>query len=204
MEEGRGGFKMSEEKALYKVKLINLVEIAKLPESYIMHQIQTPAIKAAKLGGQKAIEILQKKPGGADVIAELRKRGKLKGLTLNPGETIGYSEPATGDAWSADNAEIWGPNVASVFFCCTDGPNGRWQSSFNMPALDDLLAMVHLRGGSGTVSVWLDGNLLDNCPFSGDDWIVVPVMDVAAGRHNFKIKQESSYFHWLSTEYIRL
>lgn len=194
---------MSDEKARSKVELINLVEIAKLPRSQVMHMMKAPTIKAAKLGGQKAIEILKNKPGGADVIAELRKRGKLKGLVPNPGETIGYSEPTAGDAWSARNAEIWGPNVASVMFCCTDGPNGVWQSNFNMPALDDLLAMVHV-WGYGTVSATLDGVLLGCYPFSGDDWIVVPVMNLAAGWHTFKIAQESGYFYWLLTEYIRL
>lgn len=195
---------MSEERTLYKVELINLVEIAKLPPSYIMHRMKAPTIKAAKLGGQKAIEILNTKPGGADVIAELSKRGKLKGLTPNPGVTIGYSEPTAGDPWSARNAEIWGPNVASVTFCCTDGPNGIWQSRFNMPAMDDFLAMVHIQGGTGSVSATLDGVLLGNYPFSGEDWITVPVMDLAAGWHTFRIAQESGYFNWLSTEYIRL
>jgi hypothetical protein len=195
---------MSEEKALYKVELINLVEIAKLPQSYIMHRMKTPTIKAAKIGGQKAIEILNKKPGGADVIDQLRKRGKLKGLTPNPGVTIAYSEPTSGDAWSARNAEISGPNVASVMFCCSDGPNGSWESSFNMPALDDMMAMVHVQGGNGTISAAVDGVLVGNYPFSGDDWIVVPVMNLAAGWHYFKIAQESGYFYWLSTEYIRL
>jgi hypothetical protein len=195
---------MSEKKTLYRVELINLLEVAKLPPSYIMHQMKAPAIKAAKLGAQKAIGILKNKPGGADVIAKLSKRGKLKGLTPNPGDTIGYSEPTDGDAWSARNAEIRGPDVASVMFCCTDGPNGMWQSSFNMPAMDDFLAMVHVQGGDGTVSATLDGVLLGNYPFSGEDWIVVPVMDLAAGSHTFKIAQESGYFYWLSTEYIRL
>ena len=195
---------MSEKRTPYKVELIDLVEVAKLRTSYIMHLMKAPTIKAAKLGGQKAIEILKKKPGGADVIAKLSKRGKLKGLTPNPGETIGYSEPTAGDAWSARNAEIWGPDVALVMFCCTDGPNGIWQSRFNMPAMDDLLAMVHVQGGDGTVSATLDGVLLGNYPFSDEDWIVVPVMDLAAGWHTFKIAQESGYFYWLSTEYIRL
>lgn len=195
---------MSEEKTLYKVELINLVEVANLPPSHIMHQMKTPAIKAAKLGGQKAIEILKKKPGGADVIAKLSKRGKLKGLTPNPGDTIGYSEPTAGDAWSARNAEIWGPNVASLMFCCSDGPNGIWRSRFNMPAMDDFLAMVHVQGGNGTVSATLDGVLLGNYPFSGEDYIVAPVMDLAAGWHTFEIAQQSGYFYWLSTEYIRL
>jgi len=195
---------MSEEIVNYKVELINLAEIAKLPSSYIMHRMKAPGIKSAKLGGQKAIEILNKKPGGADVIAELRKRGKLKGLKPNPGDTIGYSEPTAGDPWYARNAEIWGPNVASVVFCCSDGPNGAWQNNFNMPALDDLLAMVHFAGGNGTVSATLDGVLLGSYPFSGEDWIVVPVMNLAAGLHTFKITQLSGYFHWLSTEYIRL
>jgi len=195
---------MSEVKTPYKVELINLVEIAKLPQSNIIHRMKAPVIKAARLGSQKAIEILKKKPGGADVIAELRKRGKLKGLTSNPGDTIGYSEATAGDAWSARNAEISGPNVASVMFCCTDGPNGSWQSRFSMPALDDLLAMVHVTGGNGTVSATLDGVLLGTYPFSSEDWIVVPVMDLAAGWHTFKIAQESGYFQWLSTEYIRL
>jgi hypothetical protein len=195
---------MSEKKTLYRVELIDLVEIARLPSSYIMHQMKVPTTKPAKLGGQKAIEILKKKPGGAEVIAALQKRGKLKGLTPNPGDTIGYSEPIAGDFWSARNAEIRGPNVSSVMFCCTDGPNGTWQSSFSMPAKDDLLAMVHVSGGTGSVSATLDGVLLGNYPFSGEDWIVVPVMDLAAGSHTFKIAQESSYFYWLSTEYIRL
>lgn len=195
---------MSEEKILYKVELINVAEIAKLPPSYIMHGMKAPTIKAAKLGGQKAIEILKKMPGGAAVIAELSKRGKLKGLTPNPGVTIGYSEPTAGDTWYARNAEIWGPNVPSVMFCCSDGPNGLWQSNFTMPAKDDLLAMVHVQGGSGTVSATLDGVLVGSYPFSGEDWIVVPVMDVAAGGHTFKITQVSGYFYWLSTEYIQL
>ncbi len=195
---------MSERKALYKVELVNLVEISKLPWSFIRHQMKRPAIKPAKLGGQKAIEILKEKPGGADVIAELRKRGKLQGLSPNPGVTIGYSDPTAGDAWSARNAEISGPNAASVMFCCTDGPNGVWQSSFSMPALDDLLVMVHVSGGNGTVSATLDGALLGIHPFTGEDWIVVPVMDVAAGWHTFRIAQESSFFYWLSTEYIQL
>ena len=195
---------MSERKGPYKVELINLVEIAKLPPSYIMHRMKAPAVKAAKLGGQKAIEILKDKPGGADVIAELRKRGKLKGLTPNPGVTIGYSEPAGGDFWYARNAEIYGPNVASVMFCCVDGPNGWWQSGFSMPALDDLLVMVHVSGGNGTAAAALDGNLLGSYPFSGEDWIVIPVRDLAAGWHTFRITQESSYFYWLSTEYIQL
>lgn len=195
---------MSKKETLNRVELINLVEIAKLPSSYIMHQMKVPTIKPAKLGGQKAVEILKKKPGGAEVIAELRKRGKLKGLTPNPGVTIGYSEPIAGDSWSARNAEIWGPNVSSVMFCCTDGPNGSWQSRFNMPARDDLLAMVHVSGGTGSISATLDGVLLGNYPFSGEDWIVVPVMDLAAGWHTFRIAQQSGYFNWLSTEYIRL
>ena len=195
---------MSEKKTMNKIELINLVEIAKLPSSYIMHKLKAPTIKPAKLGGQKAIGILKKKPGGAEVIAKLRKRGKIKGLTPNPGDTIGYSEPTAGDSWSAHNAEIWGPNVSSVMFCCIDGPNGTWQSSFSMPAKDDLLIMVHVSGGTGSVSATLDGVLLGNYPFSSEDWIVIPVMDLAAGWHTFKIAQESGYFYWLSTEYIRL
>ncbi len=73
-----------------------------------------------------------------------------------------------------------------------------------MPAQDDLLVLVHVSGGNGTVSAALDGILLGNHPFSGDDWIVVTVSDVAAGWHTFKIAQTSGYFHWISTEYIRL
>jgi hypothetical protein len=195
---------MSDEKGLYKIELINLVEVAKLQPSVIMHRMKTPTIKAAKLGSQKAVEILKKKPGGADVVAELLKRGKLKDLTLKPLVSIGYSEPTAGDPWSARNAEIWGPNVASVMFCCSDGPNGVWQSRFNMPAMDDMMAMVHVSGGSGTVSATLDGVLLGNYPFTGEDWIVVLVSDLAAGWHTFKIAQVSSFFYWLSTEYFQL
>ena len=195
---------MSEEKVPYKVELINLAEIAKLRPSYLMHGMQVPTIKAAKLGGPKAIEILKNKPGGADVIAKLNKRGKLKDLkSAALGTTIGYSEPTSGDAWSAWNAEIWGPPVSHVLFCCIDGPNGSWQSNFNMPAQDDLLAMVHV-SGNGTVSAKMDGVLLGAYPFSGDDWIVVLVSDLVAGAHIFKITQTGGYFYWLSTEYIKL
>jgi hypothetical protein len=195
---------MSEEKIPYKVELISLEEIADRPQMYLMHLFKPPAIQVAKLGGSKAIEILKNKPGGTEVIAELQKRGKLKDLKPNPGDTIGYSEPTSGDPWSAFNAEIGGPNVTRVMFCCMTGVNGIWQSRFKMPAKDDLMAMVHVSGGHGAVSATLDGVLLGNHPFSGNDWIVVLVSDLVAGWHTFKITQESGYFQWLSTEYIRL
>jgi hypothetical protein len=195
---------MAESEAPYKVQLIDLEKIAEVARFSIMHRIAAPSVKAAKLGGQRAIEILQSKPGGTDVVAELRKRGKLKDMKPNPGATIGYSEPTAGDPWSAQNAEVSGPPVTSVLFCCTGGLNGSWQSRFKMPAKDDLLIMVHVQGGTGTVSSVLDGDTVDNQPFSGEDWIVVSAMDVAAGWHTFAIRQVSGYFRWLSTEYIQL
>ncbi len=196
---------MSGEKVIYKAELISLAEVAKLPRSYMMHNIkEQPVIKAAKLGGIKAIEILKSKPGGTAVITELRKRGKLKDLKPTLGNTIGYSTPTAGDPWYARNAEIWGPNVSAVMFCCSDGPNGVWHSSFNMPVEDDLLVVIHVLGGDGTVNASLDGLALGTFPFCGDDWIIVLVRDLAAGFHTFQISQEDSYFHWLSTEYIRL
>jgi hypothetical protein len=195
---------MSDEKVVSKVELINLAERAKLRPSTIMHQMKTPMIKAAKLDSAKAVEILKKKPGGASVVSDLLKRGKLKDLKRNPLVSIGYSEPTTGDPWNARNAEISGPPITSVMFCCSDGPNGSWQSRFTMPAKDDLMVMIHVSGGSGTISATLDGVLLGNYSFSGDDWIVITVSDVPAGLHTFKINQVSGFFYWLSTEYFRI
>ena len=200
---------MSDEKVLKKVELVNLTEIAKLPASYVMHRMTPPTVKPAKLVGPKALEIIKGKPGGSGLVSDLNKRGKLKTITPDPFVSIGYSDPTNGDPWSARNAEISGPNSASVMFCCSDGPNGSWQSSFNMPAKDDALVMIHVSGGNvsggnGTVCAELDGISLGGHPYNGDDWIVVTVSDLPAGSHTFKILQEHGYFYWLSTQYFRL
>jgi len=189
---------------LFQVELFKLAEVAKLAPSFMMHRMTLAPVKIVKLTAQKAVDILRAKPGGPDVIKELTKRGKIKGLSVNPGDSIGYSDVTSGDGWYARNAEINGPNPTSLMFCCTDGPNGYWQSYFNMPALDDFMAMVHLSGGNGSVTATLDGILLGNFPFSGDDWIVVPVQDLSAGFHSFRITQVASWFRWLSTQYFRL
>jgi hypothetical protein len=199
-----GGFEMANEKVTYKVELINLAEVAKLPRSFLMHRMRMLEIKPAKLTGEKAAELLKKKPGGSDVVGELVKLGKIKDITKFLPASIGYSDPTSGDPWYARNAEIHGPPVTRITFCCVDGPNGYWESRFNMLALDDMMAMVHVSNGNGTVSAWLDGVALGVYPFSGDDWIVVTVGNLAAGWHTFRIEQESGYFTWLSTEYFRL
>jgi hypothetical protein len=194
---------MSDEKLVSRVELLKVQDLVKLPPSLAQHGLKPPTVALAKLGGPKALEIVKKKPGGAEVIAQLQRLGKV--TPQSPGQTIGYSTVATGDPWYAREAELYGPNPTGVFFCCMYGINGIWGSRFNMPATDDLLALFHVQGGNGSVSVWLDGSVpLGSHPFTGDDWVVVLVSGLPASWHTMEIRQEKGYFHWLETEYIRL
>ncbi len=186
------------------IRAISLPEMAKLPRSAVVHQMTLSAIRPSRLEGPKALEIIKSRPGGIEAISRLQAAGKLATLPAVLGQVVGYSDATSGDPWYSSNAEISGPNVNRITFCCMDGPNGHWSSSFTMPAKDHLLAMVHVQDGSGTVTAKMDGISLGSYAFSGNDWIVVLVNDLDAGFHTFEIAQETGYFSWVSTEYIRL
>lgn len=196
---------MTEKRLTEKVELIRLDELMTRSGLAMKHFMEIPA-RVAKPDMAGALKILASKPGGPEVIAELRERGKLKGSSPNPGMPIGHSEPDSGDPWYTRNAEISGPGPTSVMFCCVDGPSvcpGWWRVGFNMPARDDLLVLVHV-SGNGTLSVEVGGLSVGTYSFAGDDWIALCVADVDLGRHSLRVIQETGYFYWLGTYYYRL
>ena len=198
---------MTEKSLTEKIQLIKMDDLMARTNLEAFHMMKAPA-RAVKPSVKAALEIVGKKPGGTQVIAELQKRAKLGKSSSSPGTLIGSSEPGAGDAWYAHNAEVSGPGPTSVMFCCVDGPSmgchGYWRVWFQMPQLDDLLIMVHV-SGYGTLSVELDGGpTAGTYSFAGEDWIALALSDVSVGGHNLKVIQESGYFHWLGTYYYTM
>ncbi len=195
---------MTEKSLTEEVQLINLDELMARTSLEIRHLVALP-VRVAKLDVKAAFEIVASKPGGPEVIAELKKRAKSRGSSSNPGTEIGHSEPDSGDPWYTRYGEVCGPGPTRVTFCCQDGPGmgcpGWLRVRFNMPELNDLIVLVHVFG-DGTLSFALDGEPTPGAhSFAGDDWIALALSDVSRRRHNLRVIQETGYFMWLGTYY---